>query len=134
LSWGINSGGFSVAGSGEPIVAYLGAVLAGSFFTPLFLAGLPTRSFAIKGAYAGLVWALVWYCVAGKHWTHYSIAAHFLFLPVVSAFLALTFTGCTPFTSPSGVKKEMKLSFPVMFLSVILGVVLWAAGFLVGRS
>ena len=41
-------------------------------------------------------------------------AATVLLLGSVSAFLALNFTGSTPFTSLSGVKKEMRLSMPVM--------------------
>jgi acetyl-CoA decarbonylase/synthase complex subunit gamma len=46
----------------------------------------------------------------------------------VSAFYTLNFTGCTTYTSRSGVKKEMRLGLPVMGGAVALGVVLLVLG------
>ncbi|MCM2356814.1 MAG: mercury methylation corrinoid protein HgcA [Geobacteraceae bacterium] len=120
--------GFSLSAAVGPVIAYLGAVLAGALVAPLLLPWLPTRSFAVKGAFAGLVWALLWYGASGMGGNGYIAAAHFLLLPAVASFLALNFTGSTPFTSRSGVKKEMRLSLPIMALSIVVGAVLWVAG------
>jgi CO dehydrogenase/acetyl-CoA synthase delta subunit len=121
LLGGIAGDGFSFSAAVNPVIAYLGAVLAGALVTPLFLPWLPTRSFAIKGAFAGLFWALVWYALFGMGQNGFLTAAQFLILPAVASFLALTFTGSTPYTSRSGVKKEMRLSLPVMALSLLAG-------------
>ena len=117
-----------LAGGVWPVLAYLGAVLAGCVCTPVLLPRLPTRSFALKGAFTGIVWALAWYGAAGDGWSVSATAAHFLLLPSVAAFLALNFTGSTPFTSRTGVKKEMRLSMPVMACALLAGVVLLIAG------
>jgi acetyl-CoA decarbonylase/synthase complex subunit gamma len=54
--------------------------------------------------------------------------AVFLALPAVSAFYTLNFTGCTPFTSRSGVKKEMAIAIPTMGGALLLGAVLLLVG------
>lgn len=97
------------------LLAWLGAVLTGIVAVPLLLPWLPWRSFSLKGAFAGLVWCAILYALAGgPGWPVPVTIAAFLSLPVVSAFYALNFTGCTTFTSRSGVKKEMRLALPVM--------------------
>ncbi|MFZ3114601.1 MAG: mercury methylation corrinoid protein HgcA, partial [Syntrophales bacterium] len=55
-------------------------------------------------------------------------AAASLVLPAISAFYALNFTGCTNFTSRTGVKKEMRLAMPVMGAALLMGVLLMLAG------
>lgn len=128
LLGGLSGGGFSVTAAAGPAVAYLGAVLTGALVTPLLLPWLPTRSFAVKGAFAGLVWAAIWHALSGESWHGAATAAGFLILPAVASFLALSFTGSTPFTSRSGVKKEMRLALPVMAASLVIGAALWIAG------
>ena len=109
--------------------AYLGAVLAGIVLGPLLLPWLPGRSFAVKGAVAGVAWSGLFYLLAGGHaWSRLATAAIFLALPAVSAFFTLNFTGCSPFTSRSGVKKEMRIAIPAMGGALLMGVVLLLAG------
>jgi hypothetical protein len=48
--------------------------------------------------------------------------AYLLILPAISAYLALNFTGCSTYTSLSGVKKEMKIALPLLIFSVISGI------------
>jgi len=123
------AGEFSLFRLLEPVLAYLGSVLAGCVVTPLLLPWLPTRSFAVKGGVAGLAWAAVWFWLAGGEWWNASTtAASFLLLPAVAAFLALNFTGSTPFTSRSGVKKEMRLALPVMVTALLVGSILLVMG------
>ncbi len=111
------------------LIAYLGAALAGIVAGPLFLPWLPGRSFAVKGAVAGLAWSTAWYQLAGgDDWRMATTIAAFLALPAVSAFFTLNFTGSTPFTSRTGVKKEMRLSLPVMGLLIAGSGLVWLGG------
>ena len=128
LAAGWRDGALSPAAALPAIFAYLGAVAAGTIVTPLALPWLPTRSFAVKGAIVGVLWALIVLTFTG--WRGTAAAAAVLLLGAVSAFLALNFTGSTPFTSLSGVKREMRLSMPVMACAVAAGLALWASALL----
>ena len=46
----------------------------------------------------------------------------------LSSYLGMNFTGSTPFTSPSGVEKEMKLAIPLQAAAVVIAAALWLAG------
>lgn len=110
-------------------LAWFGASLTGIVIGPLLLPWLPGRSFAVKGAVAGLVWSGLFYLLGGGNaWNRLVTAAMFAALPAVSAFYTLNFTGCTPFTSKSGVKKEMRIAIPAMGGALLLGLVLLLAG------
>lgn len=96
-------------------LALLGAVFTGIAVGPLLLPLLPGRSFAVKGALAGVVYCALLYALAGgAGWGVAATLGCFLALPAVSSFYTLNFTGCTTYTSKSGVKKEMRLGLPVM--------------------
>jgi hypothetical protein len=43
----------------------------------------------------------------------------------VSSYLAMNFTGSTPFTSPSGVEKEMRRAIPLQLAAVVMAAGLW---------
>jgi acetyl-CoA decarbonylase/synthase complex subunit gamma len=106
----------------KAVLAYLGAMLMGTAMTPFLLPWIPGRSFAFKGALMGLIWSFIVYGLAGGNtWSSLTIMATFLTLPVVSSFYALNFTGCTPFTSRSGVKKEMRIALPAMACAFLVG-------------
>lgn len=110
-------------------LAWLGACLSGIVAGPLLLPWLPGRSFAVKGAEAGLVWIVLFYLLAGgQAWGVWSSVAAFLALPAVSAFYTLNFTGCSPYTSRSGVKKEMRFAIPAMGGALLLSLLLLLAG------
>lgn len=117
------NGDFSPAAAAPAVLAYLGAVAAGAIVTPLALPWLPTRSFAVKGALVGLLWSLLFLAVTG--WRGLAAAATVLLVSAVSSFLALNFTGSTPFTSRSGVKREMRLAMPLMAGGVAAGIGCW---------
>jgi acetyl-CoA decarbonylase/synthase complex subunit gamma len=109
--------------------AYLGAMITGVVAGPLLLPWLPGPSFAIKGAIAGLAWCWAWYLLAGgAGWNMATTMAVFLALPAVSAFYTLNFTGCTTYTSRTGVKKEMRLAMPAMAGALALGALLLVVG------
>jgi len=109
--------------------AYLGAVVAGAAISPLLLPWLPGRSFSLKGAVAGLAWITAFYLLAGgQGWNAIATAAAFMAFPAVSAFYTLNFTGCTNYTSRSGVKKEMRIAMPVIGGGVIFSALMVLAG------
>jgi len=110
--------GFFMAGPGTGTtvaVAYLGALVSGVVLGPLLLPWLPGWSFSVKGAVVGLAWSTAWYLLAGgRGWGVAASVAAFLALPAVSAFYTLNFTGCSPYTSRTGVKREMRRALPAM--------------------
>jgi hypothetical protein len=109
------------------VLALLGAMLVGTFVTPLLLPWLPGPSFALKGTVVGLAWAAACWSLRPAA-NPLSTMGLFLVLPAVSAYYALNFTGCTPFTSLSGVKREVRLALPVMGGALGCGLLLWIAG------
>ncbi|QJT07910.1 hypothetical protein E8L03_02750 [Oceanidesulfovibrio marinus] len=107
------------------------ACLAGGVAAPVLLPWLPGRAFSLKGAQTGaitgLVSALLW---AGGF---LSGAALVLWSAAVGSYLCMNFTGSTPFTSPSGVEKEMRRYLPWQIGAAALACALWiAAAFLEG--
>lgn len=111
------------------LVAFYAAALTGLALTPLLLPWLPGRYFSLKGAVAGLVlvagFLLIW---PRPELGLFSALAAFLIFPAVSAYYALNFTGCTPYTSRSGVKKEMRVALPIMAGCLALGAMLALIG------
>jgi len=97
--------------------------LAGILFVPLLLPWLPGRSFAIKGAMAGLGASVLIWCSGGYFWIE-GMAITLLSVAICS-FLGLNFTGCTTYTSPSGVRREMKWALPLQIAGTIAGGLLW---------
>ena len=123
LSGGLFSNGFSLANALAAVLAYLTAVLSGCFLAPLLLPWLPTPCFSIKGAITGFFTAVLFCLFAGLDSIAYGAAA-ILMISAFSSFLMLNFTGSTPYTSRSGVKKEMKWALPLQGVALLIGVIL----------
>lgn len=108
------------------VAAYVGAVIVGTVLTPVLLPFIPGNAFSWKGWILGLCWTIFvlwlfgWY--TPNSWL--LVVGYLLLLPAISAYLALNFTGCSTFTSPSGVIKEMKIALPLIIGSSIVGVAL----------
>jgi hypothetical protein len=114
------------------ISACLTGIAAGCILTPLLLPWLPGRAFALKGALTGVAagLAMVVLIRPGPDLSLGSAAALVLWTTAVSSYLAMNFTGSTPFTSPSGVEKEMRRFIPWQAAAVLLAAGLWvSAGF-----
>ncbi|MFH1138894.1 MAG: mercury methylation corrinoid protein HgcA [Pseudomonadota bacterium] len=109
----------------------LGGVLAGAVVAPILLPWIPGTAFSFKGALAGLVAGLA---TAGYFWDGsgwLDKAALVLLAAVLGSYLTMNFTGSTPFTSPSGVEKEMRRAIPLQVVSGAAALVLWiSSGFL----
>jgi hypothetical protein len=129
---GIGPGIFSLGAAWERgftgVAALAAGILAGAVVTPVLLPWIPGRAFSVKGGLAGGVLAacaVMWH----RGSLHAPAAlALVLAMTAVSSFVAMNFTGATPFTSPSGVEKEMRRALPVQAgLSVLAGL-LWVGG------
>jgi hypothetical protein len=110
---------------GADILAYLGAVVAGTVIAPVLLPYVPGRAFAWKGWLLGLFWTLFAVCLFG--WTASSVLltiGYLLLLPAVSGYLTMNFTGSTTYTSHSGVVREMKIAIPLLAVLSAAGAVL----------
>ena len=90
------------------------AILAGVVLFPILLPWLPTANFSTKGFILGTLVALplaVELLLRSSESPLLSRAglalAYMLILPSVTAYLALNFTGSTPFTSRTGVRREI---------------------------
>jgi hypothetical protein len=109
------------------LAACLTGVVAGCVAAPLLLPWLPGRAFALKGVVigaglGGLLLAVLW---ANPHVAWMSASALLLTVTTVSSYLAMNFTGATPFTSPSGVEKEMRRAIPLQLAAVVTAAGLW---------
>ncbi len=101
--------------------AAVAAVLAGTVLFPIFLPWLPSRQFSVKGFFLGGLVALPYAVtswlghLADPLWLRAGqTLVYLLAAPPVTAYLALNFTGATPLTSRTGVKREIATYIPVM--------------------
>ncbi len=98
----------------------LGAVsiLSGAFLAPLGLSLIPFRAFSLKGLISGLVVVAAYYFLFIGRSSHEALKTAIIFttFPVLSSYITLNFTGATPYTNISGVKKELKYTIPCYIL------------------
>jgi CO dehydrogenase/acetyl-CoA synthase delta subunit len=100
-------------------------VISGALLTPAFLPWIPFRAFSLKGALAGLIVGLGLSLLYLKSLVFLPTLALILLTGSLSSYLAMNFTGCTPFTSPSGVEKEMRKAIPLQSTAAGLGLIIW---------
>jgi hypothetical protein len=105
---------------------YIGAILIGCLFVPVLLPWIPGPSLAFKGWFACIIATIIYTMFNGNQQTENTV--YLLILPAISSFLALNYTGATPYTSLSGVKKEMKFAMPLIGLAMVSGIVLHIIG------
>lgn len=100
-------------------------ILAGAGIAPLLLPWIPGTTFAAKGILTGLALGLPVAVAAGLTQGPTGFLALLFMAAAVSSYLSMNFTGTTPFTSPTGVEKEMRRFIPVQAGLAGLGVILW---------
>ncbi len=130
---GFGPGFFSFAAAWSRGFTGLGALMAGlvsgAIITPVLLPFIPVREFALKGIISGSAAAITMILALPSATASFSTGlALFLFITAISSFLAMNFTGTTPFTSPSGVEKEMKRYMPIQLISLVLAIGFWIRG------
>ncbi len=127
---GIGPGVFSFSNAWErglvAIAALATGLVSGAVVTPALLPYIPFREFALKGIVVGSAsgLALIWAIPSATTSASTAIAI-FLFTVAISSVSAMNFTGATPFTSPSGVEKEMKRYIPVQLICLVMAAGLW---------
>lgn len=107
--------------------AYLLGVMAGAVIVPTFLPWLPTRQFYIKGLLTGVIAGIIMILLLGSSITRLESVTLLLLATSVSSYAAMNFTGATPYTSPSGVEKEMRQGIPIQIIAVVIAIVTWVA-------
>lgn len=105
------------------VAPLVGAVLMGTVVVPVALPLFPFRPFVLKGLAGGILWALLMTAVFPADLI--TAARHLTLLPPVIAYLAFNFTGSTAFTSPSGVKAEIRWFTWPLLLWFVIGVALY---------
>jgi len=106
--------------------ALAAGIFSGAFVTPVLLPFIPSREFALKGIITGSIFAILVMIIMSSAISGLAeFLAIFLFSVTISSFLAMNFTGTTPFTSPSGVEKEMKRYIPVQLVCLVISSGLW---------
>jgi acetyl-CoA decarbonylase/synthase complex subunit gamma len=117
------------------VLALLSAILSGAALIPLLLPYLPGRAFSLKGFFTGFVIALILLYLRNVNlqaWAGMIEAlAWMLIIPAISSYLAMNFTGCSTYTSLSGVKKEMRWALPAQIAAGALGIVGWTIALLI---
>jgi len=114
-------------------LAAVAAVLAGVALFPILLPFLPTREFSTKGFILGgivaLPFAATFWGRADTAWWLRALGSLSYLLPMsaVTAFLALNFTGATPLTSRTGVRREIFAYIPLMAGMFGVGILLTIA-------
>jgi hypothetical protein len=96
-------------------------IFSGAVVMPLLLPWIPGRSFSLKGGIVGMIFA----ALLPNGLSGIELSALMLVVMAVSSYLAMNFTGSTPFTSPSGVEKEMRIAIPLQAISMLGATVLW---------
>ena len=122
-------------GKGD-IAACAGAILTGSVITPILLPYIPGKAFAWKGWLSGLIGTagILGAAKGFKKGNGAMAAGQLLLLPALSSFIAMNFTGSSTYTSPSGVKKEMKTALPFIIGAGAVGAALMLGSHFFGRG
>lgn len=90
-------------------LALAGVWPVGTLAFPALLPWLPTRSFAVKGAFLGLLWGLGAGILGGL--PALGLVAAVLVAMPLTAFLAMNFTGSSAFTCQPGARLEVEKGF-----------------------
>jgi acetyl-CoA decarbonylase/synthase complex subunit gamma len=111
------------------VLAFLSALFAGAVLNPLLLPYLPGKAFSTKGLFIGALTAILVLSLRGCDWQTWTglmeAFSWLLIISAVAAYLAMNFTGCSTYTSLSGVKKEMQWALPLEIGMIGCGFLAW---------
>lgn len=131
--WGYSADALVARGSALIVAALVGAV-AGAVVVPIALPWIPGRAFSVKGGVVGAIGAATLISVVRPQVGLVAASALALGAVAISSYLAMSFTGATTFTSPSGVEHEMRRALPWQVGAAGLAVVLWVGSAFLGRG
>ncbi len=101
------------------------AIFAGSLLTPALLPWIPGRQFWLKGALVAIpftMFLMIFYSGLSDWLTPLALSA---WVFAISSYLAMKFTGSTPYTSLAGVEAEMRRGLPFQIFFASIAVSLW---------
>lgn len=101
------------------------AIFAGAIATPVLLPWIPGRQFWWKGLLTGSLAGIVYILSAAAQSTPLDAIGLWLWIMAASSYMAMNFTGSTPFTSLSGVEKEMRRGLPVQCAGACMALIAW---------
>ncbi|MBN2257966.1 MAG: hypothetical protein JW704_09095 [Anaerolineaceae bacterium] len=115
-----------------PALATAVAIVAGILLFPLVLPWLPYKDFSTKGFTLGLLvtlpFSLAIVCRNPFEWISIITAIVLLiFLPPVTAFISLNFTGSTAFNKHSKIKEELVTYIPIHMILFGAGILMMLA-------
>lgn len=102
-------------------------IFSGAVVMPLWLQTVPGVRFSTKGMVTGILFALPLCIWLLQSCTAVEVLALGIQTVVVSSYASLTLTGVAPFTSPSGVEKELKTALPLHIGGLLFAGALWVA-------
>lgn len=113
-------------------ILFVASATASIVLGPVLLPWLPGRAFACKGMWLGLMLTmllvLAWRVIPSGLFGAIDFAAWCVALPAMASFLTMNFTGATPFTSLSGVRREMRVALPVQIGATVVALLIWTMG------
>jgi len=108
------------------LIITVGATVLG----PVLLPWLPGRAFSAKGLWLGcamlLAIPLIWAVSPDGVLRTLDLVAWAVAVPATASFVTMNFTGATPFTSLSGVQREVQKFLPLQIIGAAAALVLWA--------
>ena len=119
---GLDPVGILKSGLGAFTTVVTGFV-TGVFLVPAFLRHIPMRAFAAKGLLAGAVTGLLPAALLAGSWPQ--AFAQITACSAFASWFAMHYTGSTPFTSLSGVDKEMRRFMPVQGGLLVISITVW---------
>ncbi|GAB4300230.1 MAG: mercury methylation corrinoid protein HgcA [Desulfuromonadia bacterium] len=139
ISWAVVPTALTLGNTVSPQAAavttagLVGGMICGTVVGPLLLPWLPFRYFSAKGAFLGGIWTLLLWWLTGRGWRMTEWVGLSSVISAVSGYYLFAFTGCTPFTSRTGVKREMRCAIPLMGVGVGVGVLAMVVEILMGN-
>ena len=114
------------------LAAYVAGILGGAVAAPILLPWIPGRAFAVKGTLTGIAAGLAVAMAFKNNLGWVEATALIFFTTAISSYLAMNFTGSTPYTSPSGVEKEMRRAIPLQTTVALVAVAAWVGAAFAG--
>jgi hypothetical protein len=108
------------------------AILAGAMLTPVLLPWIPGRQFWLKGVLAGGAAGIAYLLLLPGSTGIISATALWLWITAAASYMAMNFTGATPFTSLSGVKHEMRRGLALQCSASGIALILWLTAPFIG--
>lgn len=112
-------------------IAYALTMIVGSLVYSLLFSLLPSKLFSLKAGFLGILWSLVVIALSDVFAfdrTMFNYLGNSLVMTAIICFMGLNYTGCSTFTSLSGVDKETKIATPIIGTLFIVGVALLVIG------